>query len=155
MINSQLLQKGHTSCEVQLSDKIENSIIKKNWAELDQELKKTFSPGSELELYLKSLFNYTQLEHMIAIRSAPEDEEGIWHEDWSRQLAFSLSLNFSPSLIQGGSLLLRKKRQKEVIEFPAQPYGKLIIFLTGAHEFEHRVTKVSKGERIVCAGWLS
>jgi len=45
--------------------------------------------------FFQSILDFQFCEHIIAIRKAPGDEEGIWHDDGSRSLGFSLSLNLN------------------------------------------------------------
>ena len=98
------------------------------------------------------------VELMLAKRSGPQDkeEEGIWHDDASRDLAFSLSLNDSPDLIEGGLIGLRRKDEPEAPSFiPTQKWGDLIVFHTGKRGWDHKVTRVTHGNRLVLVGWLT
>ena len=56
-------------------------------------------------------------EWMLAVRQGPEDEEleGIWHDDSSRSVAISLSLNSNPEDIQGGQLLMRRNSYSKML----------------------------------------
>ena len=98
---------------------------------------------------------FNHIEHILSYRRGddPFEEDGIWHDDGSRVLAFSLSLNVFGA-IEGGSLGFRKRGQAEIELGPFEP-GKLLIFNTGQDGYEHRTARVITGERLVCAGWCS
>lgn len=138
-----------------LEEKVRSFVIEKKWKELDQYFLDISRTGGSLRHFLNEFLDYETLEHIIAIRTAPEDEDGIWHDDGSRFAGFSLSLNLSPEKIEGGELLFRTKGENEAVVFPPQPYGTMIIFLSGLSGYEHKVNAVTKGERIVIAGWCS
>jgi len=95
---------------------------------------------------------------IISIRSSEEypDEDGIWHDDGSRVLAFSLSLTRHPGKPRSGKLrsegvrLLRLRHP-----FPLHRLAPMIIFGTGQSGFEHRICRVARGERVIVAGWAS
>jgi len=130
-------------------------LLEKKWKELDQYFLQISKPGGQLRHFFNDYLDYEKLEHIIAIRTAPDDEDGIWHDDGSRFLGFSLSLNLHPETIEGGNLSFKKKEEKDGVAFPPQPYGTIIIFLSGLSGYEHMVSAVTKGERIVIAGWCS
>lgn len=149
------LQKGHCFFSLNLPHEIDQWVSDENWLALDQWLahhtQKEGMIGNVLSSYLA---NYS-IEHIISLRMDP-DEEGIWHDDGSRDLAFSLSLNKSPEQIQGGYLAMRHKNNpgQEVL-IDTQNWGTLILFLTGKQGFEHKTCAVSKGRRLVAAGWAT
>lgn len=97
-------------------------------------------------------------EWMLALREGPqeEDQEGIWHDDSSRDLALSLSLNLEPSLIQGGELRLRPRSHREQVTSVApRPWAHGHIFATGKWDWEHKTSRVSSGNRLVLVVWIS
>lgn len=132
-----------------------------NYPELDKVYRESLKPEGFLWNFLKEHCVFEHLEGIIALRSAPTDEEGIWHDDGSRIMGFSLSLNLEPHLIEGGDLLIRPRFQFKdhedtgAFRFNARPFGRIILFKTGSEHFEHRVTMVKKGKRLVLAGWCS
>lgn len=151
---SPLFENGFLILDYPLPKDITTWVIAKKYLELDQYFLKECLPGSSFYNFLRAQFAFEHLEHIIAVRSSPHDDEGIWHDDGSRQVGFSLSLNLNPNLIKGGHLYLKKRiEDAPLYDFPPQPFGKLILFLTGQFNYEHRVSKVTEGERIVIAGW--
>jgi len=153
--NKALIEQGYTSLPFPLENCVKTMLIEKRWKELDQYFLDISKPGGQLREFFDNYLDYNKLEHIIAIRSAPDDEDGIWHDDGSRYLGFSLSLNLEPETIEGGNLYFKKKEEKNSVVFPPRPYGTIIIFLSGLFGFEHMVSAVTKGERIVIAGWCS
>lgn len=147
--------------ELTLPPKFQEYLIQKDFVKLDQLYQQSLAHNGFLSQYLKKFCDFNTLEGIINIRSAPLDEEGIWHDDGSRILAFSLSLNLLPELISGGELLLRERfiykdnEDTGATVFRPRPYGRILLFKTGSHDFEHRVTRVTKGTRVVLAGWCS
>lgn len=108
-----------------------------------------------LDLTKDTKFDY---ELMLALREGPQtlDDEGIWHDDASRDMAFSLSLNSRPEDIIGGNLHIRSKEFPENnFNIPTQPWGNIIIFATGRYGWDHKVNRVTHGNRLVLVGWLS
>lgn len=138
-----------------LPSPLQEIVSRREWQKLDKVLSQLCSRDGELFKKLKCYHHFDSIEHIIAIRSAPKDEDGIWHDDGSRYMAFSLSLNINPLHICGGNLLLRKKGCPEVTTIAPPKFGTLLIFLTGQYGFEHKVEQVTEGERIVAAGWCS
>jgi len=125
-----------------------------NWNALDTEMGQLLSPQAPLFELLKEYKEFNSIEHIVAIRKSPDDE-GIWHDDGSRKLAFSLSLTEFPSQVEGGQLYFREKGSEQTTEITPQPLGKIIVFKTGQEGYEHKVGAVTKGQRIICAGWCT
>jgi hypothetical protein len=136
----------------------EKYIQNEEWAELDHFAGQFLQKDQPLGRYLGQIYDFKQIEHILALRQAPGDEEGIWHDDGSRALAFSLSLNLRPSIIKGGKLFLRPKgsqdKSSEKTVYP-RPWGQITLFATGQQGWEHRTECVSGGSRLVLAGWLT
>lgn len=128
-------------------------VEERNWKALDDAFKEMSAPQGLLRKFLKDYLDYQGLEHIIAIRSAPDDEDGIWHDDGSRILGFSLSLTLDSLSVEGGHLQFRKKGETSAESISTRPFGTILLFLTGIYGYEHRVTAVTSGERIVIAGW--
>jgi len=146
---------GHCFFSLSLPQEVETWVQTENWVALDQwlavEVQNTGLIGQKISDYLKDY----SVEHIISLRSAP-DEDGIWHDDGSRDLAFSLSLNPTPEKIKGGYLAMRKKESPLLETFiPTQNWGTLILFLTGKQGFEHKTCAVVEGQRLVAAGWAT
>ena len=159
--NTILKERGFIVADFPLPPIILTFLEEAKWYELDQYFLEISKTNGLLRNFLSDYLDYDFLEHIIAIRSAPEDEEGIWHDDGSRFLGFSLSLNRVPKSIEGGELRFRKKNylspylDNPIEIFPPLPYGKIVIFLSGVYGFEHMVSAVTIGQRIVIAGWCS
>lgn len=153
--NLELQNQGYILVDFPIESNVLEFVQNKNWLKLDQYFLDISKIDGLLRNVLSQYLDFETLEHIISIRSAPDDEDGIWHDDGSRFCGFSLSLNSNPADIQGGHLLFKKKESNETKIFPAQPYGKMIIFLSGLSGYEHMVSAVLKGQRIVIAGWCS
>lgn len=153
--NSDLIKNGFVTADFPLEPIVLVMLQNQQWAELDNYFLEISKPNGMLRNFLAHYLNYETLEHIIAIRKAPEDEDGIWHDDGSRFLGFSLSLNRNPESIVGGKLFFKKKGVTKAAVFAPQPYGKIILFLSGLYGYEHMVSAVTEGERIVIAGWCS
>lgn len=126
-----------------------------NWKNIDDYFLSISKPTGLMHKFFLDYLEFQTIEHIIAIRSAPDDEDGIWHDDGSRFLGFSLSLNIHPETIAGGHLYFKKKAEPQFASIPPQPIGKMIIFLSGIYGYEHMVSAVTKNKRIVIAGWCS
>lgn len=151
------------------SELIENNIIQKtyplppeiieyaqneNWLAIDQYFLEAERPGGALFEFMKTFLTFTSIEHIISIRTTP-DEDGIWHDDGSRILGFTLSLTENPDKIIGGHLRFRKKGDIDFASLPTRPLGEMLIFKTGIYGFEHMVSAVTEGKRVLIAGWCS
>lgn len=130
-------------------------VEKEDWLAIDQFFLKEELPGGILFEFLSTYLDFSSIEHIIAIRSAPEDEDGIWHDDGSRILGFSLSLTKDYQKTVGGCLRFRPKSEKEYQSIKTRPMGEILLFKTGIYGFEHMVSAVTEGKRIVVAGWCS
>ncbi len=147
--------------KIQLPEVFKNSVLQKNYIELEKAFQEALLPQGVIHQKLKEHCQFSTVEGIIAIRNSMDDEEGIWHDDGSRKMGFSLSLNINPSSISGGNLLIRPRflykdsNDEGSFRLAPQDFGTLIVFKTGQEHYEHRVTKVETGERIVLAGWCS
>ena len=111
-------------------------------------------PGNELYKILSTITVTNYIESMISLREAP-DEEGIWHDDGSRELGFSLSLCLEPQNIKRGNFFLRNKESERLHIIKPSPIGTFTCFLTGKNGYEHRVEEVESGSRLMFVGWCS
>jgi len=156
-MNTRALQEvGFQQISLELPEEVEALINEENYEGLDRCLNKLLSRGGLLYQALLVLTPIHQIEHLIAIREGESDEEGIWHDDGSRDFAFTLSLVLDLEQLEGGVLLFRKKGEPESLQsIPTAPYGTLTILKTGKAGYEHRVQKVTRGRRIICVGWVN
>tara|TARA_R110000868_G_scaffold204946_1_gene453125 strand:+ start:17148 stop:17603 length:456 start_codon:yes stop_codon:yes gene_type:complete len=147
--------KGHILLNLKLLGPELALVRDRDWQSLDQAAKKWLSPGGKLWSLLTEHAKFSSIEHILALRSGPDDDEGIWHDDGSRLLAFSLSLTLKHESVRGGEISIRPKGETTTHVLTCQPLGTLIIFNTGQDGFEHRVSAVTHGERLVLAGWCT
>lgn len=126
-----------------------------NWLAIDQYFLEAEKPGGALFEFMKAFLTFSSIEHIISIRTTPDDEDGIWHDDGSRILGFTLSLTLNPDQITGGHLRLRQKNETNFMELSIRPLGEMLIFKTGIYGFEHMVSAVTGGKRVLIAGWCS
>jgi hypothetical protein len=153
--NTTLIESGFLVLDFPIEEKVKTFVLNKKWIELDQYFLDISKEQGALRNFLTPYLHFEVLEHIIAIRKAPEDEDGIWHDDGSRFLGFSLSLNIDHNNIVGGELRFKKKDLEYTEKFSPLPYGKIVLFLSGIYGYEHMVSAVTCGERIVIAGWCS
>lgn len=130
-------------------------IFSENWENLDLHFKQLTSTDGELFKILNQFEEFNEIEFIISIRDSQNEweEDGIWHDDGSRPLAFTLSL--TTEKIIGGELNFKVKNSNKNTVVPTQPYGTLLIFKTGTSGYEHKVNAVTQGKRIIIAGWCS
>jgi hypothetical protein len=128
-----------------------------SWLDLDQQVAALTSPGGALFTRLQQYHPFSHTEFIIAIRDAldPDQEDGIWHDDGSRFLAFTLSLTPEIDRLEGGYLGLRRKGSAAGVMLPTPNFGHLYVYLTGWYGYEHRIHRVTSGRRIIIAGWCS
>jgi hypothetical protein len=156
-----IAREGHLLSQMDLPVELRHAIEKRDWVRVDQLIQIETRPGGAIFEELQRYEDFTQIEFIISIRSSLKepDEDGIWHDDGSRVLAFSLSLTLNAEAVQGGRLEMRRRTREGVSEvlhsIPTPPYGTAIIFATGHLGFEHKINRVSGGERIIIAGWCT
>lgn len=150
-----LFNQGFHITHFPLGDAIRELVLNEKWEELDQEFKVLTSKGGRLFEFLNKFHEFSSIEFIISVRDANNEweEDGIWHDDGSRVFAFSLSL--TTDSIQGGRLGIRSKEQEAFIQLPTPSFGGIILFLTGIYGFEHKIHKVTHGQRVIIAGWCS
>jgi len=153
----QLFKEGFHISTYLLSDEVRESVKKQDWLKVDQLISSLTKKEGNLYQFLKNYHDFNDIEFIISIRdaSSPWEEDGIWHDDGSRVFAFSLSLTVNSEEIEGGRLGIRPKGVEKFMEIPTPEFGKIILFLTGAYGFEHKIHRVTKGVRIIIAGWCS
>lgn len=153
----ELFLNGYHVTHFPLSDDIRRLVEKECWQELDQEVGKLVAKGGGLYNFLQSFHEFNDIEFIISIRDAQNDweEDGIWHDDGTRVFAFSLSLTLDDDL-KGGRLGIRRINDEGPFPLiPTPSFGGIILFLTGIYGFEHRIHRVTKGRRIIIAGWCT
>ena len=153
----ELNEQGFCLCRLPLSSAMINSIRREDWPVLDNEVFKYLSAEGPWRKLLSRFTTIKSTEHIIAIRDAANEfeEDGIWHDDGSRVLAFSLSLTFNSRNIIGGLLGFRIKGSQHFEQIPTPLIGTAIIFKTGVSGYEHKIHQLTQGRRIIIAGWLS
>ena len=146
-------ERGFLETQFNVTPEMKLALQQEDWPLLDRLIAESTSPGGSLRTLLETFLDFSSIEHIIAIRSAPNDEDGIWHDDGSRIMGFSLSLTLNQDTIKGGELQLRKKGETSAEVITTRALGTIVVFLTGVYGYEHRVTAVMSGRRIVIAGW--
>lgn len=153
-MNNTLMQQGHILVDYPFAGELIPYVENNKFNELDQLFLNDSKTNQKLNSFLQDFYPFNFLEHILAIRTPPDDD-GIWHDDGSRHFGFSLSLNIDHQCIQGGELLVRHKSTKIEHKYNPQPFGKMIIFLSGEFGYEHKVNEVTGGKRFIAAGWGS
>ncbi len=148
-----LLDKGYCLTKIPLPEEVARYVKQKDYNSLDASFLKYTAPDGFLFEYLKNYLNFHKIEFIISLREATNEWEGdgIWHDDGSRALAFSLSLTLDE--VCGGHLGIRKKMEETFTSIPTPEYGTMIIFKTGRDDYEHKIHAVTKGSRLIIAGW--
>jgi hypothetical protein len=152
-----LFSQGYFLKPISLDPSVREKVLARQWNELDQKMRRETLPGGVVFEELKKYADFNEIEFIISIRSSIDypDEDGIWHDDGSRLLAFSLSLTLNPEAIEGGKLEIKKRDGSRLAEILTPPFGTMIVFATGQSGFEHKINLVAKGERIIIAGWCT
>lgn len=153
----ELFQNGFHLTFFPLPPEVKQAVQTENWQQLDVLIQKISARDESLWNFLQTFHDFNQIEFIISIRDSQNDweEDGIWHDDGSRVFAFSLSLTLEPEKVEGGRLGIRRKDSKNFLEIPTPSYGGIILFLTGLYGYEHKIHQVTKGRRIIIAGWCS
>jgi hypothetical protein len=151
--------QGYFLTPIELPASVDQAVLERNWTKLDRLIHRETVKGGVIFDELLKYAQFSEIEFIISIRSSirEPDEDGIWHDDGSRILAFSLSLTLEPTTIEGGKLEIRKRidPDRSVQFIPTPSFGTLIVFATGHHGFEHKINRVTQGERIIIAGWCT
>ena len=155
ILHSELDEKALLQVSYPLPNEVLAYLENENWLAIDQYFLEAERPGGPLFEFLKEYVQLESLEHIVAIRSAPGDEDGIWHDDGSRILGFTISLTKNPEEIIGGEFRFKEKSANDYLKFTTRPLGQMLIFKTGIYGFEHMVTAVTEGKRVIIAGWCS
>lgn len=145
--------KGFCIIPLTFSEEILNCVQTANYHELDRQFHLLTAKGGDVFETLKKFCPVKEIEFIISLREAKNDweEDGIWHDDGSRILAFSLSLTIDPPI--GGVLEFRKRGVVQSQKIPTPAYGNIVIFKTGMDDYEHKINAVTAGSRLIIAGW--
>ena len=151
----ELFTQGYHLTYFTLGDEIKDLVVQEKWPELDAEFQKLTAKDGRLYKFLNEFHDFSSIEFIISIRDAQNDweEDGIWHDDGSRVFAFSLSLTLEAP--EGGRLGVRMKNDNQMRLIPTPSFGGIILFLTGIYGYEHCIHQVTKGRRLIIAGWCS
>ncbi|MFT6071181.1 MAG: hypothetical protein ACJAT2_001453 [Bacteriovoracaceae bacterium] len=152
-VKIEYFKKGHINFNWEVPPSWKQAILEKDWQTLDSLAAQAVSEKGSLRVLLEKLCPVQKIEHLISLREAP-DEDGIWHDDGSRDLAFSLSLSLESFEGEGLGLRIRGD-EASAFTLGYRPYGTLTCFLTGSNGYEHRTHQVLKGSRLVLAGWVN
>lgn len=155
LLTPELFQNGYHLTYFPLGDDARQWVQTENWTDLDNHFKKLTNKEGSLFNFLKRFHDFSSIEFIISVRDAGNDweEDGIWHDDGSRVFAFSLSLTLDD--VQGGRLGIRERGQDHFVQIPTPNFGGIILFLTGIYGYEHKIHQVTKGRRVIIAGWCS
>jgi hypothetical protein len=152
-----LRQNGHFMAKFPLNDSIKRAVLSNDYPQIDEMFQALTSSKGHLFNYLKQYSDFKSIEFIISLRNSVNEweEDGIWHDDGSRVLAFSLSLTIGSSKIKGGALHIRQKGDTTPSIIPPFEYGEILVFKTGTSGYEHKIHSVEEGQRLIIAGWCS
>lgn len=152
---NELTNYGYCIVPVELDEEINRYIGNLAFENIDRYFHNSLSTTGKLFGILQYFCKVQEIEFIISHRSSENEweEDGIWHDDGSRVLAFTLSLTTLRP--EGGVLELRKKGSSFSSYLITPPIGEMIIFQTGVNGFEHKINAVTKGSRLIIAGWCT
>lgn len=144
---------GYCVVKLTLPETIISAVKDENYNELDRLIRGETQEDGLIFKHLKTFCPLKDIEFILSLREAKNEweEDGIWHDDGSRIMAFSLSLTLTRP--EGGVLELRKKGSKDSYKITTPDFGDMIIFKTGVENYEHKINRVTKGARLIAAGW--
>lgn len=148
-----LNKAGFCLKSIHLSNHVKEAVNSKRWNVLDELIRIECNPNGVIFETLKEFCPVKEIEFIISLREAKNEyeEDGIWHDDGSRIMAFSLSLtNEKPD---GGVLEFRRKGEMNSHKISTPDFGDMVIFKTGVDGYEHKINRVTKGSRLIIAGW--
>ncbi|EQC43848.1 2OG-Fe(II) oxygenase [Bacteriovorax sp. Seq25_V] len=154
-MNNQLETHGYLITTLNLPPLVRELVKQEDWTALDSLMFEYTAPGGLIFETMAKYCDVKIMEFIISLRESKNEweEDGIWHDDGSRILAFSLSLTTDAP--EGGVLEIRKKNTELSEKIKTPKWGNMIIFKTGIHGFEHKINKVEAGRRLIIAGWCS
>jgi hypothetical protein len=147
---------GYIFTSIDLPTELVKYVEESDYESIDKLFHKLTSKEGCLFKFLAQYEKFAEIEFIISLREAVNEweEDGIWHDDGSRKLAFSLSI-YNTDQTEGGVLEIRKKGEVESKKIPPFNYGEIVVFKTGTSGFEHKINQVTKGQRLIIAGWCS
>lgn len=86
-----LATQGYFLLPIELPAVMHQCVLERDWVGLDGALRSETLPGGVIFQALREYAQFSEIEFIISIRSSLDspDEDGIWHDDGSRLLAFS------------------------------------------------------------------
>lgn len=150
---SDLKTDGYTLLKLALPPSIMDLVIDDKYEELDSHIAKLTRHDGLIFKAMSNFCDVEEIEFIISLRDSMNEweEDGIWHDDGSRILAFSLSLTLVQ--VEGGVLEFRKKGSIGTQKIKTPSYGTMIVFKTGVEGYEHKINAVRSGKRLIIAGW--
>lgn len=147
---------GYIFTKLNLPSELAKYVQESDYESIDMLFQKLTSNTGDLFKFLSQYEDFTEIEFIISLRDSKNEweEDGIWHDDGSRKIAFSLSI-LDSTQTQGGILEIRQKGSLESSKIPPFNYGEIVVFKTGTSGFEHKINQVTKGQRLIIAGWCS
>lgn len=147
---------GYLFTNIDLPKYLKTYVQESDFKSIDDLFHKFTSQDGILFKFLSQFEEFEEIEFIISLRDAKNEweEDGIWHDDGSRKLAFSLSIKDS-SATEGGTLEIRKKNSSVSNKIPPFNFGEIVVFKTGTSGYEHKINQVTKGQRLIIAGWCS
>lgn len=152
-MNKQLSTEGYLITSFPLPENLLTLVGLEDWNQLDQEFQQLTNKDGKIFQFLQDFHPFSSIEFIISLRDSldPDQEDGIWHDDGSRLMAFSLSLTLEP--FEGGLLEIKNNQKNQHAILKTPEYGQGIIFLTGEYGYIHKINRVTKGKRLIIAGW--
>ena len=147
---------GYCVMPVGLNRELREFIREQDFDAIDSHFQARLSPKADLFNQLRTLCSFTKTEFIISLRESNNEweEDGIWHDDGSRKIAFSWSLTPQHFAPRGGVLSLKRKGDaKDCALIKTPQFGEIVIFNTGQQGWEHKISQVNQGARLVIAGW--
>jgi hypothetical protein len=153
----ELFSPGYHLSAFSLPHELRDWVTLKDWTKIDAYFQEATAPTGALYRFVRGFHEFSAIEFIISVRDADNawEEDGVWHDDGSRVFAFSLSLTMDPSQLRGGLLGLRRRGEEAHAFIETPEFGGIILFLTGTYGYEHRIHRVTQGQRVIIAGWCS
>lgn len=82
-LRTQLMNNGFLLIEFPFSSELKSLVESSDFLNLDRLFLKELSNDGRYFHFFKQFFEINRMEHIIALREAPLDDDGIWHDDGS------------------------------------------------------------------------